>query len=131
MDIGSLAFRTGSRPSRSERNGPFMLTVAADKVTFRHLTNTSLDIKRPAVDEDIRGLTPGRSDDISEGLARDAHFLRRILLVKPFVIRQAKGFEFVEGQDNLDEFGDRDSGRLENISRRIPSHSAADERPGH
>jgi hypothetical protein len=131
MDVGLPALRAALRSARPERHLPLVLTAGTGKRSLRHLKNSSLDSQRPSVDKDIRDLVASRLYDVSEGLARNPHFLGSLGLVLSLQVGETERFKLITHQTDLLETGQWNSGRLEILAPRTARHSSADQRSGH
>jgi hypothetical protein len=83
------------------------------------------------VNEGVSHFSARRFHDVSERLPGDAHLAGGIFLILPLKIGQAQSFQFIEGQLDLLDVGERSARRLENVRPGLAGHPAADQRPGH
>ena len=79
---------------------------------------SALDAQRHAFDQRAGDRVAGEVEDAAEGLARDAHALGGLAVVKPLEIGKAERFELVEGKREDVERGDGAAGGLEDGAAR-------------
>jgi hypothetical protein len=93
--------------------------------------NASFEAHGFSVDERVGELRARPTDDPRECRMRDAHARRRLLLIQPERIGQAKGFHLVECQHHDFQRHRRDSGRFEQYGPRCESNLSATLRARH
>jgi len=103
-----------------------MLTfITLELPGLSHFHVTSFYYQRFRLHQSLSNLPAGRFDDPAEGLARDIHLLRGLILVKPLEVREAYGFKLIHGQRKLLKLGHRNALRLEASVAWEAPHSSA------